>query len=130
MYHIINQLKNSTMKNQKTVFEKLKTMNVPYSVGIAKTRLKGAYDITETYGSDYFIVVPFNTENHILDELGFSIKNFPSHKQCVEYTMDDEDINLFKESLHNYKMVSNLSSGIIYEPLHCSLKQYLNNKNN
>ena len=41
---------------------------------VAKSKLKNAYDSKESFGVDYFIAVPFDTDNLLLENLGFNLK--------------------------------------------------------
>jgi hypothetical protein len=112
-----------------TIFKDLENLKIPYIIGVAKSKLKNAYDSKENWGCDYFIAIPFDTNELILENLGFNIKQNQNHLQCMEYDLDNYEIDIFKQNLHNYKMVQNNKFGMIYEPLHVSLKQYFNNNN-
>ena len=107
-----------------TIFENLKNYKIPYIVCVAKSKLKNAYDSKESFGADYFIAVPFDTDNMLLEYLEFNLKTNQNHKQVIEYNLKDFEIDIFRQNLNNFKMVINDKYGIVYEPLHISLAEY------
>jgi len=115
----------------KTIFEELNDNKICYSVCVSKTALRfgrgvGSSNYTDR---DYFIVA-CSTEEYLKKETGkgdrfkFNFVKNENELNAIEYTLNDNEIDIFKSIQNDFVKVLHNSEGRVYELKGNSFKEY------